>query len=81
MQFLYEIFENLKKKVYGGSHMQHISNGFYCVTLRSPSKMEILMEGAGDCNFSLTILKENCLFLQLPINFSHTIDARIEKHA
>ena len=33
----------------------------------------------GECNFSLTILKEKCLLLQLPINFS--IDARIEKHA
>ena len=38
-------------------------------------------EGGRECNFSLTILKENCLLLQLTINFSHTIDARIEKHA
>ena len=31
----------------GGSHMQHISNGFYHVTFRSPSKMEFIMEGGG----------------------------------
>ena len=37
--------------------------------------------GGTECNFSLTILNENCLLLQLPINSSHTIDARIEKHA
>ena len=30
----------------GGSHMQNISNTFYHGTFRSPSKMEILMEGA-----------------------------------
>ena len=24
--------------------------------------------------------EENCLLLQLPINISHTIDTRIEKH-
>ena len=41
-------------------------------------KNENIDRGGGDCNFSLTILKENCLLLQLPINFSHTIDARIE---
>ena len=37
--------------------------------------------GDEERNFSLTILKESCLLLQLPINFSHTIDARTEKHA
>ena len=29
----------------GGSYMKHISNGFYLVTFRSPSRMEILIEG------------------------------------
>ena len=32
------------------------------------------------CNFLLTILKESSLLLQLPINSSYAIDARIEKH-
>ena len=39
----------LKKiKCMGGNHIQHtcISNGFYDVTFRSPSKMEILIEEA-----------------------------------
>ena len=31
--------------------------------------------------FSLTILKENCLLLQLPIIFSHTFDNKCEEHA
>ena len=48
MQFLCEIFKKLVKKMkcMGGSHIQHtcISNGFYDVTFRSPSKMEILIE-------------------------------------
>ena len=60
----------------GRSHIHHIiSNGFYHVNFRSPSKIEILMEGE-ECNFSLRISKENCLLLQLPINISHTIDTR-----
>ena len=29
--------------IYGGSHMQHISNGFYLVTFRSPSKIKYRM--------------------------------------
>ena len=31
--------------------------------------------------FLIDNFERNCLLLQLPINFSHTIDARIEKHA
>ena len=31
--------------------------------------------------FLIDNLKENCLLLQLLINFSHTIDTRIEKHS
>ena len=65
----------------GGGHMQHISNGFYHVTFRSPSKVEILMGGGRLCNFTLTILKKNRLLLELRINFSHTIHARNKKHA
>ena len=85
MQFLCELFKKLVKflKCMGGSHIQHISNRFCRVTFISSSKMEIYIDGGGrECNYSLTILKENCLLLdQLLINFSHTIDAKIEKHA
>ena len=31
--------------------------------------------------FLIDNFERNCLLLQLPINFYHTIDARIEKHA
>ena len=45
--------------------------------------MEKLMEGGRKCNLSLTILKEIyfIFLLQLPINFSYTIDARFVKHS
>ena len=50
------------------------------MTFRSPSKWKYRWRGGGgECNFSLTILKENCLLLQLPINFSYTVDARTTK--
>ena len=68
----------------GVSH-KHISDGFYHLTSISFENGNIDGGGGGggvrEYNFSETILKENCLLvqlLQLPINFSHT---RIEKHA
>ena len=64
------IIKKVKTFVYGGSHIQHISKEFYLLIFRSPSRMEILMEGCGEYSFSLIILKENCLLLQLPINLA-----------
>ena len=50
------------------------------MTFRSSSKWKYRWRGGGgECNFSLTILKENCLLLQIPINSSYTVDARITK--
>ena len=62
-----------------GSHMQHISNRFSDVTFIILENGNI--DGGGrECHFSLTILNENCWLLSLRIDFSSTIDARIEKH-
>ena len=76
-----KLFRNFQ--IYGGkSYTSYIKRVLSCdfqITIKNRS-----IDGGGpggECNFSLTILKENCLLLQLPINFSHTIDARIEKHA
>ena len=50
MQFLCDYSWHCLKicKCMGRSHIHHISNGFYHVTFRSPSKIEILMEGAAN---------------------------------
>ena len=77
---IHEIGEHFCKCM-GGCYIHHISNRFCHVTFRSPSKNGNIDGGAGECNFSLKILKENWLLLHLPNNFSHTIDAWIEKHA
>ena len=87
MQFLCELFMKLFKnlQVYGGksytSYFERVLSCDFQVTLKNRN----IDGGGGECNFSLTILKVNCLLLQLPINFSHTIDAtctcRIEKHS
>ena len=85
MQFFCELFKTFVKhfKCMGGggeSHATYIKRVLLCdfqITLKHGN---IDIDGGGGCYFSLTILKENCLLLQLPINFSHTIDARIEKH-
>ena len=51
--------------------MQHISNGLYHVTYRSPSKMDILIEmgggGGGECNFIIDYF-EGKVFVTLDIN-------------
>ena len=64
----------------GKSYTTYIKRVLSCdfqITLKNRNT-----DGGGvECNFSLTILKESCLLLQLPINFSHTIDTRTEKHA
>ena len=57
-------------KCMGGCHIHHISNGFYCMTFRSPLKWKYRWRGR--------ILKENCLLPQF-ISISYTIDARITK--
>ena len=58
----------------------HLDSHFSC-SKPLLEDFKLIDGGGGECNFSLTILKENYLLLQLPINFSHTVDARIEKHA
>ena len=86
MQFLCEFFTTSvkkigkKKKCVGGSHIQHKSKQVFSCDFQITLKNRNMDGGGGECNFSLTILKENCFLLQLPIDFSHTIDARIEKH-
>ena len=56
-----------------GKHMQHVSNGSYNMTLSSHPRMDILNLGAE------VFFKEIWSILQLPINFSYTIDARFVK--
>ena len=83
MQFLLNYLRNSLKKckcLGGGSYAAYIKWVLSC------DFQVTFLNGNIDakwrkCNFSLTLFKENCLLLQLPINFSHTIDARIEKHA
>ena len=62
----------------GGSYRTYIKRVLSCyfqITLKNGN----IDGGGGECNFLLTILKENCLLLQLPINSSYTVDARITK--
>ena len=62
----------------GGSYTTYIKRVLSCyfqITLKNGN----IDGGGGECNFLLTILKENCLLLQLPINSSYTVDARITK--
>ena len=68
-----KLFELLARR-----NAQYISNGFR-VTLNSRSRMEILMVGAGNISW-LIIFKEIWLILQIPINFSHTFNARFLIH-
>ena len=82
MQFLFEFLKKFVKNfsVRGKSYATYIKRVLSCdfqITLKKGN----IDGGGGEDNFSLTILKENCLVLQLPINFSHTIDTRIKKHA
>ena len=84
MQFLCELFMKLFKNwsVYGGgmSYASYIKRVLSC-DFQIILKNRNIDGGGGECNFSLTILKESCLLLQLSINFTHTIDARTDKHA
>ena len=81
-KFLCELFKKLVKKL--SVLLLVICNiyqtGFIIWLLDHPEIGNIDI-GGGKCNFSLTILKENFLLLQLPINFSENSDARIGKHA
>ena len=66
MQFLL-IFQEIDFKFHkcmGGSHIKRVLSCNFQITLENGN-----IDGGGrECNFSLTIMKENCLLLQLPIN-------------
>ena len=64
-------------KCIGGSYGQHILD--VQITLENGNIDGGV--GGGECNFSLTFLKENCWLLQLPSHSSYTFGARIEIHA
>ena len=73
MQFLCELSMIFLKicMCMGESYTSYIKRVLSCdfqITLKNRN----IDGGGGECNYSLTILKEICLLLQLPINFSHT---------
>ena len=61
MQFLCEFFKKLVNflKCMGGSLIQHISKGFYHYDFQINLENENIDGGCGECNFPMTILKEN----------------------
>ena len=74
MQFLRYFFTKLVHIcIWGKSYTSYIKWVLSCDFLITPENGNI-DGGGGECNFSSTILKENCLKLQLPINFFHAID-------